>query len=95
MGSNQEDGTANVGAFVPTNHAEALFQLAQHLSTRSDRTTQSDLIRRYVAEGLRRDVESMDLPGEIADLLDEDLLANAGEGLEQTDLVDDGEADDE
>jgi histidinol phosphatase-like PHP family hydrolase len=64
---------------IPTNHAEALFQLAQHRSTREDRTTQSELIRKYIAKGLRADIGSdSEIPGEIRDLLDDDLVANAG-----------------
>lgn len=78
MPPSNEDGTAHIGAYIPTNHAEALFQLSNHRSTRSDRVTQSDLIRRYVKEGLLRDIQDGDVPGELADLLDADLLANAG-----------------
>lgn len=72
----QEDGTAHVGAYIPTNHAEALFQLSQSRSTRVDRTTQSDLIRDAIAEYLQR---QDDLPPETRDLLDDDLLANGGD----------------
>lgn len=77
--SSQPDGTAHVGAYVPTNHAEALFQLAQERSERADKTTQSDLLRQYLKEGLRRDVrQSDDAPEEVYDLLDMDLEADAG-----------------
>ena len=76
MASNQDDeGRSSIGFEVPTNHKEAIFQLAQHRSTRSDRTTMSDVLRRYVREGLERED---DLPGEIRDLLDDDLVADAG-----------------
>jgi len=36
------------------------------------------LIRQYIKEGLAKEVENGDVPGEIADLLDDDLVANAG-----------------
>lgn len=77
MAPNQDEngGRAHIGAQVPTNHAEALFQLAQHRSTRADRTTQSDLIREAISEYLPK---QDDLPEETRDLLDDDLLANAG-----------------
>lgn len=63
---------------LPTNIAEALFQLAKHRDSREDRTNQSDLMRRYIIQGLRDDVADDEVPGEIRDLLDDDLEANAG-----------------
>lgn len=79
MNSDQPQGTTPVSCRIPTNQAEAIFQLAQQRSSRTDKTSQSDLIRKYIAEGLSRDVEeSEDVPEEVYDLLDDDLLANTG-----------------
>lgn len=76
--STQPDGTAHVGAYVPTNHAEAIFQISKHRSTRSERVSQSDVLREAIRQYLQNEAEREDLPGEILDLLDEDLKANAG-----------------
>lgn len=78
--STQPEGTAHVGAYIPTNHAEAIFQISQYRSSRSDRVSQSDVLRDAIKEYLKREAENEDLPGEILDLLDEDLKANGGEG---------------
>ena len=76
--SKQDEGMVNIGGLVPTNHAEALFQLAQYRSTRSNPTSQSELYRRAIAGFLKREVEEGDVPDEVRDLVDEDLLANGG-----------------
>lgn len=80
--STQDDGMSHMGALVPTNHAEALYQLAKSRSTRSDKTSQSDLLRAAISQYLTREAAKEDVPGEVRDLLDDDLVADAGEGSE-------------
>ena len=71
------DGSkSHIGAEIPTNHKEALFLLAKYRSVEQrENVTFSDLVRDYIERGLRSEEE---LPEEVRDLLDEDLLANAG-----------------
>ena len=73
------DGMSQIGVYVPTNTKEALYLLAHERSEPRDKTTMSGLARDYIMQGLARDVkDSQDVPGEIYDLLDDDLVANAG-----------------
>lgn len=90
--STQPDGTAHVGAYIPTNHAEAIFQISKSRSTRSDRVSQSDVLRDAIREYLQREAENEDLPGEVLDLLDEDLKANAGGNTDAPESVGEGSA---
>ncbi|WP_323174801.1 hypothetical protein, partial [Natrialba sp. PRR66] len=78
MAPDNSQGTTTISVRVPTNHAEALFQIAQERSSRVDRTTQSDVVREYIQDGLTRDAQSGEVPQEVLDLLDVDLEANAG-----------------
>lgn len=79
MPGQESDGMSKVGADVPTNIHEALYQLSKirdAQTPRDENISQASIIRRYIREGLQREEE---LPEEVRDLLDEDLLANAGE----------------
>lgn len=71
------DGSrSHIGAEIPTNHKEALFLLAKYRSVEQrENVTFSDLVRDYIEAGLKAEEK---LPEEVADLLDEDMLANAG-----------------
>lgn len=70
-----QQGTSKVSLRIPTNHKEAIYQLAKERDTRTDRVKMSDIMRRYIADGLQSEE---DVPEEVADLLDDDLMANAG-----------------
>jgi hypothetical protein len=77
MGSNQiADDTSRVSAEVPTNQKEALFLLAKSRSMEQRGiVSMAEILREYIEEGLKREE---DLPGEVRDLLEDDLLTNAG-----------------
>jgi hypothetical protein len=64
-----------MGVYLPTNLKEALYLLAHARTEPRNDVTMSGLARDYIKEGLEREGE---LPEEVADLLDDDLLANAG-----------------
>lgn len=83
------DGMSAATLRIPTNHKEAVYQLAQSRSTRTDRVTMSDIFREYIRLGLQEEEEE-DLPEEVLDLLDEDLKANAGGDADPAEAVADG-----
>jgi len=72
------EGYSHIGGQVPTNHKTALEDLAYHRSERRDRVSVSQLLRDAIELYLETEAEKEDLPGEILDLLDDDLVANAG-----------------
>jgi hypothetical protein len=79
MKSDQPQGVTTVSVRIPANYADAIFQIANERTTRTDKVTQSDLIRRFIADGLKDEIErSDDITGEIKDLLDDDLIVNSG-----------------
>lgn len=77
MGTNQATGeTSRIAAEVPTNQKEALFLLAKHRSARQRSNVPMAQLLREAVEIYLEDAD--DLPEEVRDLLDDDLLANAG-----------------
>lgn len=73
--SDQDDGRKpRLSVTLPQNQKLALEYVADAESVPGNRTTISEVARRYIREGLARE----DLPQEAADLLDDDLDANAG-----------------
>lgn len=91
MVSNRGDGQSpRITASVPTNHKQALDYAATQRSTPGNRTYTADLVREAIEEWLAR--HSQDLPSEARDLLDEDLVANAGDGELTVEIEEDVEA---
>jgi hypothetical protein len=78
MGSNQATGDkSRVSANIPTNQKEALFLLAKQRSARQrENVSMAEILRDYIEQGLEHED---DLPEEARDLLDDDLIANAGD----------------
>lgn len=74
-----DEGMSQIGVYLPTNIKEALFQLAHERSEPRDNVTASGLAREYITDALAEEAENGDVPGEVADLLDDDLVANAGD----------------
>jgi len=74
---------SQIGVYLPNNLKEALFLLAHERSEPRESTSASSLARDYIRDGLS---EEDDLPEEVLDLLDDDLVANAGgEDAEEVD----------
>lgn len=70
------DGKSFFGGDIPTNHKEAVYQFAESRTTRTQPVSMADILREAVSEYLNNHYD--ELPGETRDLLDEDLIANAG-----------------
>jgi hypothetical protein len=70
-----QPGKSFIGAKIPTNLKDALYKLAKHRDSPYDEVNMTDLIEASVREYLAR---QDDLPEEVRDDLDADLLANAG-----------------
>ena len=80
MAPNQgSQGMPRIGARVPSNVIEAAEILAAERYDRHDKWNRSRVVREALLQYL---LSQEDLPEEGRDLLDEDLLANAGEGEE-------------
>lgn len=79
MASDQDDGTRpRVAAAIPTNEKQALDIIAHERSKPGDRTYVASIVAEAIEEYLYNHWD--DLPGEARDLLDEDVVANAGSG---------------
>lgn len=79
----QDDETkSQIGVYVPNDVKEALFLLSHARTEPRNNVTVSGLARDYILEGLEKED---DLPGEVVDLLDEDMIANAGGESEEAD----------
>lgn len=87
---NQDDGeNPRIAAAIPSNQKTALEYVAQDRSNPGNRTYVADVVRDGIEEWLSHHTD--ELPEEAKDLLDEDLVANAGE--DQFDETKDGGAE--
>lgn len=78
---NSDDGMSHMGGSVPANHHEAMYQLAKWRDAQLPRDQKihiSTLLREAIAEYLTREIQKEDVPEEIRDLVDDDLLSNGG-----------------
>lgn len=80
MVPSQDGPTPRAGARIETNYQEAAELLAFKRTKRTDKWTKSRVIREALIEYLAR---AEDLPEEARDLLDDDMLANAGGDKEE------------
>jgi hypothetical protein len=82
MSPGQGDGTRpRVAAAVPPNQKFALDVLADDRSSPGNRTYVAELLR----EAVENYLQTVDLPEEARDALDDDLIANAGAGDSEID----------
>ncbi|MBV0903933.1 hypothetical protein [Haloarcula salina] len=70
-----QSGMPRANVRVPTNLQESAELLARYRDTRNDAWSKSRVVREALKDYLPR---QQDLPPEARDLLDDDLLANAG-----------------
>lgn len=75
MPPNQGSGMPRLTFSIPANHQTALEYLTETRGKPGNRPAVAQLVREAVAEYL---ANQEDLPPEARDLLDEDLVANAG-----------------
>lgn len=82
MPPNQGSGMPRITFSIPSNHQTALEYMTETRGAPGNRPAVSQLIREAVRQYL---AEQEDLPEEAIDLLDDDLLANAGGEGEEVD----------
>lgn len=92
MASNHDSGAkSRISGMIPTNHKEAMFLLKEQRSrNQREQVPMADLIREFVEDGLAAHYD--ELPEEAKDLLDEDMVANAGGGELTVEIEEDVEA---